>query len=175
MHGASGIKASWDKWCGMDVRVGSFFLPSLSGLYFLIGLWYIYLPPVLVPEYFLTYRFQAIAVHTFFVLVLRWNPPKFASKAMVIGVWVLTAVIVGIPNAVHKNQHYYGQSGYCKSTSKFLDESLKQKLFTCRVLDHRTFPNRNDHNGIPLGLGSGRRHDRPVHHNVCCHAWLVYH
>ena len=120
MHGTGGYKAGWDKWCGMDVRVGNFFLPLLLGLHFLIDLWYIYLPPVLVPEYFLTYRFQAIAVYTFFVLVLRWNPPKFASKAIVIGVWVLTALIVGIPSVLLKDQHYYGESGYCKSTSSFL-------------------------------------------------------
>ena len=35
MHGAGGFKASWDKWCGMDVRIGNFFPPVLSGLCFL--------------------------------------------------------------------------------------------------------------------------------------------
>jgi hypothetical protein len=117
MHGAGDFKAGWDKWCGMDVRVGIFFPPLLSRLCFLIDLWYISL--VLFSRYFLTCQLQAIAVHTFSVLVLRWNPPKYASKAMVIGVWVLTALIIGIPNAVHRNQHYYGASGYCKSTFRF--------------------------------------------------------
>jgi hypothetical protein len=39
---------------------------------------------------------------------------------MVIGVWVLTTLIVGIPIAVHGKRHYYGASGYCKSTSSLL-------------------------------------------------------
>lgn len=79
-----------------------------------------YFPPVFCPGYFLTCRFQAIAVHTFSILVLRWNPPVYASKAMVIGVWALTAAIVGISYAVHRHQHYYGASGGCKSQSSFL-------------------------------------------------------
>ena len=119
MHGASGFKAGWDKWCGMDVRIGNFFFlhyhayafSKISGTYF---------PPVFCPGYFLTCRFQAIAVHTFSILVLRWNPPVYASKAMVIGVWALTAAIVGISYAVHRHQHYYGASGGCKSQSSFL-------------------------------------------------------
>jgi len=67
----------------------------------------------------------AIAVHTFFVLVLRWNPTKFTSRAMVIGVWVLTGLIIGIPNVVHKNQHYYGASDYwCWITEAFQTEKI---------------------------------------------------
>jgi hypothetical protein len=38
MYGAGGFKAGWDKWCGMDVRVGNVFLPSLSGLHFFVDL-----------------------------------------------------------------------------------------------------------------------------------------
>ncbi|CAA7260692.1 unnamed protein product [Cyclocybe aegerita] len=54
----------------------------------------------------------AIAVHTFSILVLRWRAPRHISKFVVVGVWVFTALVIGIPNAVHRNERYYGPTGY---------------------------------------------------------------
>ncbi|KAF9526924.1 hypothetical protein CPB83DRAFT_908130 [Crepidotus variabilis] len=53
-----------------------------------------------------------IALHTFAVLVLRWMPPRHASKLAVLLIWVCTGLIIGIPNAVHRNEYYYGPNGY---------------------------------------------------------------
>ena len=64
-------------------------------------------------------QYQAIAIHTFMVLVLEWRDrgPVSLSTALVVAVWVCTALIVGIPNAVHHNapadQPYYGNTGNC--------------------------------------------------------------
>jgi len=41
MHSTGGFEAGGDKWCGVDVRVDIVSPPSLSGLYYLIDLWYI--------------------------------------------------------------------------------------------------------------------------------------
>ncbi|RXW18065.1 hypothetical protein EST38_g7787 [Candolleomyces aberdarensis] len=53
-----------------------------------------------------------IALHTFGVLVLRWKVPRHASKVGVAFIWIFIALVVGIPNAVHRNDVYYGQTGY---------------------------------------------------------------
>ncbi|KAH6906349.1 hypothetical protein BKA70DRAFT_1105730 [Coprinopsis sp. MPI-PUGE-AT-0042] len=67
----------------------------------------------------------AIAVHTFSILVLRWRAPRHICKFMVIGVWVLTALLVGIPNIVRRNEQYYGNTGYwCWIPSKFKTEQI---------------------------------------------------
>ncbi|KAF9523495.1 hypothetical protein CPB83DRAFT_862794 [Crepidotus variabilis] len=53
-----------------------------------------------------------IALHTFAVLVLRWMPPRHASKMAVIFIWTFAAVVIGIPHAVHKNDEYYGPTTF---------------------------------------------------------------
>ncbi|KAJ2922566.1 hypothetical protein H1R20_g14517, partial [Candolleomyces eurysporus] len=53
-----------------------------------------------------------IALHTFGVLVLRWKVPRHASKIGVAFIWFFIALVVGIPNAVHRNDVYYGKTGY---------------------------------------------------------------
>ncbi|KAF9050121.1 hypothetical protein BJ165DRAFT_1592200 [Panaeolus papilionaceus] len=53
-----------------------------------------------------------IAIHTFVVLVLRWRVSRLASALMVFAIWVSVAIIVGIPNIVHRNATYYGEAGY---------------------------------------------------------------
>jgi hypothetical protein len=52
--------------------------------------------------------FQAIALHTFAILILRWRTPQNLSKFIVLGIWVFTALVVGIPNAVFRHDVYYG-------------------------------------------------------------------
>ncbi|KAF9479020.1 hypothetical protein BDN70DRAFT_895235 [Pholiota conissans] len=54
----------------------------------------------------------AISVHTFSVLVLRWNAPRYVTRIMVIGVWVFAAIVIGTPNIVHAHKRYYGDTGY---------------------------------------------------------------
>ncbi|TFK18819.1 hypothetical protein FA15DRAFT_675005 [Coprinopsis marcescibilis] len=54
----------------------------------------------------------AIAVHTFLVLVFRWRAPRHISKFLVLGVWIFTALVVSIPYAIHRNEPYYGDTGY---------------------------------------------------------------
>ncbi|KAF6751625.1 hypothetical protein DFP72DRAFT_906698 [Ephemerocybe angulata] len=49
-----------------------------------------------------------IALHTFGVLVLQWRVPRHDSKLAVVFVWVFIALVLGIPNAVHRKEVYYG-------------------------------------------------------------------
>jgi len=58
---------------------------------------------------------QAIAAHTFCVLVLRWRGPEYISKVVVLMIWGFTALVVGVPYHFHRNERYYGEAGYCKS------------------------------------------------------------
>lgn len=53
-----------------------------------------------------------IGIHTFGVLVLQWKVPRHASKLAVVFIWVFIALVVGIPNAVHRKEVYYGPTGY---------------------------------------------------------------
>ncbi|KAJ2919918.1 hypothetical protein MD484_g441, partial [Candolleomyces efflorescens] len=53
-----------------------------------------------------------IALHTFGVLVLRWKVHRHASKVGVALIWVFIGIVVGIPNAVHRNDVYYGDTQY---------------------------------------------------------------
>ncbi|KAF8894349.1 hypothetical protein CPB84DRAFT_1682661 [Gymnopilus junonius] len=54
----------------------------------------------------------AIAIQTFAVLILRWRMPRHFSKFLVLGIWVFDAMVIGIPNIVHRNKRYYGDTGY---------------------------------------------------------------
>ena len=63
---------------------------------------------------------QAIAVHTFCVLVLHWSTPNYISKLVVLIIWIFTTLVIGIPNIINMNKQYYGNMGYCKWCS-FLD------------------------------------------------------
>jgi hypothetical protein len=67
------------------------------------------------PLVFLIRNEQAIAVHTFCVLVLRWRAPKYISKLVVLSIWGFTALVVGVPYSFHRNEWFYGEAGYCKS------------------------------------------------------------
>ena len=58
---------------------------------------------------------QAIAVHTFCVLVFRWSAPEYISKLVVLLIWGFTALVVAIPYRFHRHERYYGEAGYCKS------------------------------------------------------------
>jgi len=56
-----------------------------------------------------------IALHTFFVVCLRWNPHKWSLWATLISGWSLTFLIVGLgPAAMYKPEFgaFYGISGY---------------------------------------------------------------
>jgi hypothetical protein len=61
------------------------------------------------------HREQAIAVHTFLVLVRRWSTPtNYISKRVVLTIWLFAAFDIGISNIVHRKEKYYGNTGYCK-------------------------------------------------------------
>ena len=57
---------------------------------------------------------QAIAVHTFCVLILRWRGPEYISKLVVLMIWCFTALVIAIPYCFHQNERYYRETGYCK-------------------------------------------------------------
>ena len=57
---------------------------------------------------------QAIAVHTFCVLVLRWRGPEYISKFVVLMIWAFTALVIAIPYSFYRHERYYGEAGYCK-------------------------------------------------------------
>jgi hypothetical protein len=50
------------------------------------------------------------------VLILRWKVPSYGPRAGVAFIWIFIALVVGIPNAVHrvKKEPYYGRTDYCK-------------------------------------------------------------
>ena len=50
------------------------------------------------------------------MLILQWRIPIYGPRAGVVFIWVFIALIVGVPNAVHRNSEepYYGPTGYCK-------------------------------------------------------------
>ena len=57
---------------------------------------------------------QAIAVHAFCVLVLRWRAPKYISKLVVLIIWIFITLVIVIPYSIHRNQRFYGDAGgYC--------------------------------------------------------------
>ncbi|PPQ92973.1 hypothetical protein CVT25_000174 [Psilocybe cyanescens] len=67
----------------------------------------------------------AIGVHTFSILVLRWRAPKHISKLLVVGIWIFAALVIGIPNAIHRNTKYYGDTGYwCWILQEFKTEQI---------------------------------------------------
>ncbi|EDR12039.1 uncharacterized protein LACBIDRAFT_314169 [Laccaria bicolor S238N-H82] len=70
---------------------------------------------------------MAIALHTFAILILRWRIPKNSSKFVVLGIWVFTALVVGIPNAVFRHDVYYGAdpgSYWCWILKKYRAEQV---------------------------------------------------
>ncbi|KAJ3542550.1 hypothetical protein NMY22_g3467 [Coprinellus aureogranulatus] len=52
-----------------------------------------------------------IGLHTFSVLILGWRLHRHTSKIGIFAVWAFTALVVGIPYAVNRNQVYYGFDG----------------------------------------------------------------
>ncbi|KAH7928512.1 hypothetical protein BV22DRAFT_199840 [Leucogyrophana mollusca] len=52
----------------------------------------------------------AIALHTLHVLVFRWHTPPRMALLVLLGIWVIVALLVGIPSATQSN--YYGPTGY---------------------------------------------------------------
>lgn len=54
----------------------------------------------------------AIALQTFFTLILRWNIRRTASKLTILGIWAFTGLVIGIPYAATRTQRYYGPTGY---------------------------------------------------------------
>ena len=56
---------------------------------------------------------KAIAIHTFVILVLRKGIKKHTSKYVVLSIWIFTALVMGVPYAVHRNEQYYGKNGFC--------------------------------------------------------------
>ncbi|KAG2015274.1 hypothetical protein CC2G_008560 [Coprinopsis cinerea AmutBmut pab1-1] len=55
--------------------------------------------------------FQAITIHTFTVLILRWKPPKHIVKYLTAAVWVIVVLIELITFAVHPKD-LMGPTGY---------------------------------------------------------------
>lgn len=54
----------------------------------------------------------AIALHTFAILVLRWKGPRNFPKYVIIGIWSFVAFDIGLANIIHRNEPYYGGTGY---------------------------------------------------------------
>lgn len=70
---------------------------------------------------------MAIALHTFAILILRWRTPQNFSRFVVLGIWIFTALVVGIPNAVFRHDVYYGAdpgSYWCWIVNKYKAEQI---------------------------------------------------
>ncbi|KAF8800227.1 hypothetical protein BYT27DRAFT_7263126 [Phlegmacium glaucopus] len=67
----------------------------------------------------------AIALHTFTILVLRWRgPPKLPTYA-IISIWAFVALVIGSANATHRDEVYYGPTGYwCWILPKYKAEQI---------------------------------------------------
>ncbi|KAG7448091.1 uncharacterized protein BT62DRAFT_891013 [Guyanagaster necrorhizus] len=62
----------------------------------------------------------AIAVHTFLVLVCRFYSRPRTALIVIAAIWIFMALIVGISEATHRGDDYYGSTGYwCWITSDF--------------------------------------------------------
>jgi hypothetical protein len=63
--------------------------------------------------------FQAIALYTFFILVMRKDRtiPKHTAKVIVAAIWIFVAIVIGIPNIAFRNEEYYGPTVYCMAIS----------------------------------------------------------
>ncbi|KAJ7596915.1 hypothetical protein C8J56DRAFT_301113 [Mycena floridula] len=69
----------------------------------------------------------AIALHTFFVLVLRKHAPPGGRTAILVLaiIWIFIALIVGVTSSRHKGQDYYGNTQYwCWITQNFPAERI---------------------------------------------------
>jgi len=94
----------------MEVVVDSFLIIKTS----IAGPWCMLLSLYL-SFVFLIGNEQAIAMHTFCVLILRWRGPEYISKVVVLMIWGFTALVIAIPYCFHRNEKYYGDAGFCKS------------------------------------------------------------
>ncbi|KAF9050251.1 hypothetical protein BJ165DRAFT_1341851 [Panaeolus papilionaceus] len=54
----------------------------------------------------------AIAVHTFLILVVRWRAPSNMSQYAIAIIWLCAALILVIPNGIHRKGGYYGPTGF---------------------------------------------------------------
>ena len=65
--------------------------------------------------FYLTETLQAIAVHTFANIVLRWSEPRgFTLPLVVLGfIVVFLTLIVGVGYALHRDSDYFGNTVYC--------------------------------------------------------------
>ncbi|KAJ4486000.1 hypothetical protein J3R30DRAFT_3819194, partial [Lentinula aciculospora] len=71
-----------------------------------------------------------IALHTFCVLVLRWNAAPRTAVAVLIFIWVFIALIVGLSIATHKGKDYYGDTQYwCWITGHYGFERIALEYF----------------------------------------------
>ncbi|KAK0441925.1 hypothetical protein EV421DRAFT_1711187 [Armillaria borealis] len=62
----------------------------------------------------------AIALHTFLVLVCRFYSRPRTALIVIAAMWIFMALIVGISEAMHGDEDYYGSTGYwCWITSDF--------------------------------------------------------
>jgi hypothetical protein len=77
---------------------------------------------------------KAIAIHTFVILVLRQRIGKHTSKYVVLSIWICTALVTGVPYAVHRNEQYYGRNGFCTNFFHHVHLLLTKNLIVCRLL-----------------------------------------
>ncbi|SJL00783.1 uncharacterized protein ARMOST_04097 [Armillaria ostoyae] len=62
----------------------------------------------------------AIALHTFLVLVCRFYSRPRSALIVIAAMWIFMALIVGISEAMHGDEDYYGSTGYwCWITNDF--------------------------------------------------------
>lgn len=119
LHCPSCFKADWYSRSCHDVCLNFCVVRYLTEHTVISGLWY-------VPSYFFSPTCswpspstKAIAVHTFIILVLRQKIKKKTSKYVVLSIWIFIALVIGIPNAAHRNKQYYGVNGFCTNFSIF--------------------------------------------------------
>ncbi|KAF5385417.1 hypothetical protein D9757_005381 [Collybiopsis confluens] len=76
------------------------------------------------------YTPKMIALHTFCVLVLRWNAPTRMAPFPLALIWTFIALIVGVSYATHKSRDFYGNTQYwCWITASYDIERIALEYF----------------------------------------------
>lgn len=57
---------------------------------------------------------EVIALHTFCVLVFRWQAPHMMAPVAIALIWLFVILIVIVSLAIHVGRAYYGPTEYCR-------------------------------------------------------------
>ena len=173
LHISGGAAASWQYWYGNDVRSSWRFSRFLMIKISIAGPWCMLLSLYL-SFIFLIGSDQAIAVHTFCVLIPGWRVPEYISKVVVVMIWCFTALVIAIPYYFHRNERYYGEAGYCKSYIFLFFGLFSLPIWRSRVLRPKGVQDGATYHWILMDMGGCIPNGRFIFRDVCRNAGVVH-